>query len=104
VLFLGLLKRFKLRHRAPKPDLMRRRLDEIDRHEATCTLLKAVLDHEMRERTGDGIDHDTQQLTTGAVATYDFAANRELRGFAHEVPLVWSHFRLGAPLGALGKH
>jgi hypothetical protein len=39
----------------------------------------------VRERTRDGIDNDTAQLATDAVAAYDFAADRELRGFAHKV-------------------
>jgi hypothetical protein len=40
-------------------------------------------DDEMGERPGDGIDDHPSQVPADTVAATDFAADAELRGFAH---------------------
>ena len=83
MLLLSLLKAVELGPRTVKPDLLRRGVDEIDRHEATAALTKAWFDHEVGERTRDGVDDHPLQFSAGAVAAEDFASNIELRGLTH---------------------
>ena len=76
---LGVLERVELGGRAAQPDLLPRRVDEIDRHQATRPAPVLRRDDEVGERLGDGIDDDARQLPADAVAARDVASDRELR-------------------------
>jgi hypothetical protein len=82
--FLSVLERFELRHGASQPELVRRRVRNIDWHQVTCASSMPRFDDEVRQRTGDGIDDHAFQVAADAVTTRDFASNGEVSDFAHE--------------------
>jgi hypothetical protein len=81
---LSVLERFELSHAASQPDLLRRGVNKIDRHQMTCLSPMLRFHNEVRQRAGDWIDDHAFQLAADAVIARDFAANGELSGFADQ--------------------
>jgi len=86
--FFGVLEIFEPSHGAAQVHLGSRSAHEIDRDEMAHSLTVLRLDDEMGECPGDGIDDDASQFSAGAVATRHVTSNDELRGLAHDTPLV----------------
>jgi hypothetical protein len=80
------LKRLELSHAAPQPEVLRRRVDKIDVHEAAGVSPVPWFDDEMRQRLGNGINDHSSQMPANAVVAHDFAANGENRGSVHQEP------------------
>lgn len=80
----SVLEHMEIRHAAPQPDLLRRRVHEIDRYKMTRASPMPWLDDEMGQRAGDGINDHASQIPADAVATRDFVSDDELRGLGHE--------------------
>jgi len=84
----GALKRVELSHAAPQPEVLRRRIDNIDSHKAAGLSPMPWFDDEVRQRLGNGINDHSSQMPANAVAAHDFASNGENRGSVHEEPAL----------------
>jgi len=80
---LSILERVELRDRAPQSDVGRSRLDKIDGYETPIALPMPRLDNKMRERPENGINDDACQFPARAVASRNFATDREPRSLVH---------------------
>jgi len=98
---LSVLERIEFRDRTAQADLLpRRRINETDRHKTTRPLPVLAFDDEMRERASNGINHDTSQLPTDAVATRHLASDDELRGLVHKLASRLGFLRSSSALTA----